>query len=416
MEAEKNKLGMFSSICIFAAYITAVNIMPSGCFIGLGSKLIQGIAAIIVTWIVLVGLGVANGSIGQRTGMGASAIWKVVYGSSGFMLPATAYAVATTVWHIFDIYMFAAVCREIFPNHQVLAFVGGAIIVSAISLIGGIKGTDGVKLISNLTIPVAAALFIVVIVATIHHGGGLNAMASYTPAAPISALAACSLGINTWLTADCIFSDITKDCKNMKCVFGGIGVGFVMLVLILFVGMFGAMTFGITDIATLASSLGGVLFVITSVFVWISTINTCPTGVFLASNNYQKVFKTKSSAPFCWMICILGAVGACFVEYVTSLSIFSQVINVVALCFSPTMGATIGEYWFVRHGYLSEETPTVKWKARGLIALFTGFAVGIICTYVLHVPLTGVICAVVSFVVDIIIGKIGSERENKVLL
>lgn len=401
---------MFSSICIFTAYITCVTLMPSGCLIGLGSTMTQGIFAIIITWLVLVGLGVANGSIGYRTGMGASAIWKKVFGTSGFRLSATAYSVATTVWHIFDTFMFGAICREMFPEHRVAAFVIGCIILNVICLFGGIYGTDGVKIISDLTVPVAVTLFIIVIVATISKGGGFTAVASYTPSAPISFLAACSLGINTWLTADCIFSDITKDIKSMKAVFAGIGVGFVILVLILLVGMFGAITFGIGDIATLASALGGPLFIVTSVFVWVSMANTSPTSVYLAGNNYSSVFGTKSRTPFCWMICIVGVIGACVVEYVTSLSVFTQVINVVALCFSPTMGATIGEYWFVRKGKLSEDTPTNKWNARGLIALGCGFGVGVLCTYVFSIPLTGVICAVVAFVVDIVIGKLAPAK------
>ena len=77
-------------------------------------------------------------------------------------------------------------------------------------------------------------------------------------------------------------------------------------------------------------------------------------------------------------------------------------------------GSNHWRYWFVRKGKLSTTTPTVKWKARGLIALAAGFVVGIFCTYVFSIPLTGVICAAVSFIVDIVIGKLAPEKENVV--
>ena len=127
---------------------------------------------------------------------------------------------------------------------------------------------DGVKLISNISIPIAIVLFVIIYIVSVRHAGGLEGLMAYQPTETtytIGTIAQTMVGM--WMAGYVGAIDLTTDAKNKKSVIickALCGSGFVLLCFL--VGQVGFMGTGVHTLADICASLGGAIFLIGSIF------------------------------------------------------------------------------------------------------------------------------------------------------
>ncbi len=413
------KIGPMSLAFVFMAYFCSITAVPTGGLVGQGSDFKTGLTGILLGFVIgaaLIGLATW---IGYRTGKGKDGVWRQMFGRQGFRVCSFLVAFCMAFWACFDLFNAAQAVYNLMPAHLAnFGFAFAMVLLLVVTILGGVFGMDGVKLISNLSIPFAIVLFIIIYIVSVRHAGGISGLMAYHPSQTTYTIGGIAQTMTAmWFAGYCGAIDLTTRAKNTKSVVIAAiaGSGFVLLCFL--VGQVGFIGTGVHTLADICANLGGAIFIIGSIFVMIAQGNTTPACDYMYSNSFQAVFNLKKRTVVAIVVPLIAGVLAFVIMYGPGVDFISVIVGTIGTLMAPLLGITLADFYVIRKTRL-EILPDEKLPVADpvpLTCLGIGVALSLVFRLTPNVPVPTFIVLAVTFVLYVLVRKAVplKTRENK---
>lgn len=410
-----NKLGPFALGAVFMAYFCSITAVPTGALVGQGADFKTGFAGIILGFIIGAVLISLSTMIGYKTGLKKDAVWKQMFGRQGFRILSFAVAFCMAFWACFDLFNAAQAVYNVFPEgFKDFGFALAMVILLVVTILGGVFGMSGVKLISNLSIPIAIILFAIIYAVSVKHAGGIEGLMAYQPSETtytITTIAQTMVGM--WMAGYLGAIDLTTDAKDRKSVIvaASLGSGFVLLCFL--VGQVGFMGTGVHTLADICASLGGAIFIIGSIFVMIAQGNTTPACDYMYSNSFAAVFNTKRKW-FAIIIPLVAGVISFVIMYGPGVDFINTIVNAISTIMSPLVAVMLADFYIVRKGQIKirEEKDLPAFNLIPTIGIVIGLVLSFALKLVPSFKLSTFFVLIVTAIIYVLIAKAGNKKAN----
>lgn len=419
--AKKKKIGAFSLAAVFMAYFCSITAVPTGGLVGQGADFKTGLTGILLGFVIGAVFIFLTTWIGYKTGLKKDMIWKQIFGRQGFRVCSFIIAFCMAFWACFDLFNAAQAVYNLMPDTlKNFGFCLAMVILLIVTILGGVFGMDGVKLISNLSIPFAIVLFIIIYVVCVRHAGGIAGLMAYQPVENTYRVGAIAqMMVSMWMAGYCGAIDLTTEAKNTRTVAVAAicGSGFVLLCFL--VGQVGFMGTGVQTLADICASFGGAIFLIGSIFVMIAQGNTTPACDYMYSNSFQAVFNLKKRTAVAIIVPLIAGVLAFVIMYGPGVDFITVIVDTIGTLMAPLVGVTLADFYIIRRRKMEiradEGLPTVD------VCPFVCLAVGIILSLVFKavpaVPVPTFLVVIISAVLYLGLRKVmpgkAAEKENR---
>lgn len=410
MEQEK-KIGVLSTAFILAGTTLTANNISTGASIGMGNSFKNAIIAIIIGYVCLTLIWTLTSCIGVKERLNSADILQHIFGTQGYKIPSIILSFCLPFWAVFDTVYVGGIFSAWMPEHPVIGFFIGAVILYGITVLGAIKGVESIKYVCNVMAPIAVVMFVIVIINTVKAAGGMDVVTSYMPESEMGLPMAINLYISSFLTLALFTSDITVDSKNLKAVIIGMPLAMIILPVMFVMGIVGAVGLNCFGVIELANQLGGMLMILCHIFTILCSGTTVPTNCHIYTTQISTITKKQKN-----IFIILIPIAVLFLGYVvqfkSSLTIISTWVNFVGILFAPAVAIMLAHYYIVlkrdlKNGKSLNEMP--KFAKSQTIALAIGFVIGVLLSYFITGLPTVIIQVILTGIVYLILAKAFGE-------
>lgn len=405
-----SRIGPISLAFVFMAYFCSITAVPTGALVGQGTDFITGLSGILLGFVIGAILIGAATWIGYRTGQGKDAVWKQMFGRQGFRVCSFLVAFCMAFWACFDLFNAAQAVYNLMPGDlKNFGFALAMVILLVITILGGVYGMDGVKLISNLSIPFAIVLFIIIYIVSMGAAGGIDGLMAYKPEATTYTVIGISQTMTSmWFAGYCGAIDLTTRAKNTRSVIVAAiaGSGFVLLCFL--VGQVGFIGTGVHTLADICANLGGAIFMIGSIFVMIAQGNTTPACDYMYSNSFQAVFNLKKRTVVAIIVPLIAGVLAFVIMYGPGVDFISVIVSTIGTLMAPLLAITLADFYVIRKTKMEmlpdEQLPVAD--PVPLACLVFGVALSLIFKMFPSIDVSTFIVMIATFVLYVIVRKV----------
>lgn len=410
---KENKIGVFALSGVFMAYFCSITAVPSGGIVGAGTPFKTGLAGIFLGFVVGAIFIALSTWIGYKTGLKKDQIWKQMFGRQGFRICSFVIAFCMAFWACFDLFNAAQAMYNLMPEPlKNFGFCLAIVILLVVTILGGILGMNGVTLISNLSIPVAIALFAIIYVVSYKHAGGAAGLMEYRPASTtltVGTIAQMEVGM--WMAGYCGAIDLTVDAKNTRSVITAsiCGSGFVLLCFL--VGQVGFIGTGMHTLADICASLGGGIFIIGSIFVMIAQGNTTPACNYMYSNSFSAVFNINRKFVAA-IVPFFAAILAFVIMYGPGVDFISVIIDTISTLAAPLFSIMITDFYVIRRRNLviKEDNELQAIRICPIICLGIGIVMSLVFKMFPAIPVPTFLVIAFTGFIYFIFNKLTSEK------
>lgn len=410
---EKKYIGTLNLTLIILAYACTINNVTVGADLGTANTFTSALAAILIGWAVLSGIGVLTGLMGQNSRVTNEIIWHHIFGSVGAKIMACVVATCLVCWSFFDFFYVGDLVASMMPEHETLGFIIGIVIVAACALFGAIKGVTSLKWLTTASIPFALILFVILAIEMVKSAGGFETIIAYVPEKHYSFSTSVNLVVASFLPITGLWSDVTCEAKNKRNVVLGLPIGMLMVVLLCLTGILGATGLHCYGITAIAVNLGGSLLFVTNFFTLIAQANTVPSNTHVLSTEYHDALNIKKEV-FIIAQPILAALASMAIKWFADISIITVWISAAGCVVTPILGVTVAEYWIIRKGNLGTEKERPKLYKEPIISWFVGACTAIFLTYVNPILPGTIVSFMIALVVHVLIMRGKRDKKTKI--
>ena len=410
--SNRKSLSTAALACICLGYVCTINNVTLGAELGTHMTFVNAIITMIVGYVIISAMTVANCMIGTKENATGKEIWCQTFGSAGGRIPSLIVTALMIFAAFFDYWYVGDVFKQFMPNHPGLGFVIGTIVVVLCAAIGSFWGTKSLKWLTRCLIPFAAGLMIVIIGNTIHQAGGMGPIVMTQPTEVFSFAHGLDIFLGGFMICVGLWPDLTMDAKKAKSVAIAVPIGMLMFFGLFLVGMFGAVGVGAYGITPIAVRLGGALFVLTNIFVILAQASTVPSNTHMITTEIVGNFPRVPAAAIIIGEPILAGLASIAIEYGADVSLISSWAGANSILFSPIAGVTIAEYWIVNGGkfrFSLENQP--KFRGEALIVALIGVVVGAYFNFFNPILPASLTAFVLAFVLHTILGKRNLSKQ-----
>ena len=413
MQENKGTIGVMSLVSICVAFTITLNNFTNGAQVTVAMSFGNAIITIIISWILLTIFWTLSGLMGAASHQNSVVIFKNVFGRKGAIIPSLMMCIAVEGFSIFDYFYMGLLMMNLFPGAGVAIFYVGVVIGALFAIFGAIKNVSSYKWLTNLTVPIALAIFIAMMITTISYAGGMQTIVNYMPPVEetMPIMAGVNIMVSSFIAVTSGFSDITCSAKSKKAVFIAMPLAMLAIAFQFFVAQVGAQGIGkqITDFTALAACMIGPMFYLSNIFGLFAQGNTVPGSTVVISTQISENFHVPFKAVVIAqpIIACIGSVALFLGADISAIVAFSSFL---ACVFGPLLAINFSEFYLVRHGKLEGDEKLPLFSVSGVVALACGFVVGLIFTYALgsntFLGIPNVVCtALVGFIVHLILRK-----------
>lgn len=405
---------------VWIGCMICVTALMVGGIIGTGLSFGQCIIAIAIGYAFICVYMCFMGAQGCDTGLPTAAMASCALGKKGSRyIISTILAIACIGW--FGIQ--AEVCGSSFSS-MIASMTGLEIPVVVSSVIWGVImvltacfGFGGLKWLNRIAVPLLLFVCVIALVFALKDGGAA-AIASYTPAAPITFVTGLSYTVATFAVAGAISADYCRFAKSRKdvvksSIIGVIPAGFAMLLL----GAVLAIATGTYDMSVVLTASGIPLVGLIALILgtWTTNVTNCYSGGL--SLSILLGLDEKKSRLCTFIAGIIGTILAAFGilgNIQTFLSLLTALVPAV-------VGAVIAEYWILNKGDRTKFKMREGFYAPGVIAFvigafiscltggtFVGFGLNLSVDFFVG-PINGL---VVSLAIYLILAKLMGKKKE----
>lgn len=407
-KVNEKRYGPLQLAFMYVAFFCSITIVSSGGIIGAGSTFKEGFTGILAGCAFIAFLVFLSTCSSYKLGLRKDQLWAQVFGSKGYKLGSFVMAIALAFWAWFDFFNASQAIYNLMPDHlKNFGFILGIAILLVITILGGMFGLKGIAFISNLTIPIAVILFIIIIASAITNVGGMEGLAAFTPEThDYSVAKSADLVIATWICGTAAAPDLSEKAKNTRAVALASVATFGMIFVLFLVGQIGFIGTGFQTMGDICASLGGAIFIVGCIFNMIAQANTTPSCNYFYSNSFTELFRINRNF-FVILIPCIAAAGGTYIMYSAGVGFITTIVGFISILLTPLLAIMISHYWLVFKGK-HEFTPEKKLPAAYKPAIIT-LIIGIVLSLILKLfPSLGaptVIVLVVTMVVYVIVYK-----------
>ncbi|MGL4534828.1 MAG: cytosine permease [Fusobacteriaceae bacterium] len=360
----ESRRGMFSMFVIMLGFTFFSASMWTGGTLGIGLTGIEFIFAVLVGNLILGIFTGALGHIGSKTGLSTHILAKYSFGEKGSYLGSFLLALTQIGWFGVGVSMFAIPVNKIYPNIDIKIIVA----ISGILMTGtAYFGIKAVTILSAIAVPSIAILGGTSVINAVNHAGGIKAVMSISPVAPISVMAGIGMCIASFISGGSLTADFSRFAKNSKIGVISTVVAFFLGNSLMFIfGAVGGKVFGTSDISDVMFTQGIIVpaIIVLGFNIWTTNDNALYSSG-LGFSSITKVSKSK-------MVTINGVLGTIF-----ALPLYNNFIGWLALLNTllPGIGAIIiCDFFFVNKGEYKkmQEMEFVSINYVAILAWLTG--------------------------------------------
>lgn len=386
--SNKKLVGGFGMACIFGAYGLSCTVAQTGALAGQGAHFMTAFWGLMLgaaAWGVFA-LGTAY--IGYKTRAPKDVFWQNVFGGIGSKLISLLLAVIILFWGGFDTFIAAQAIGNLMPDGMYnIGFSITVVVVVIITIIGVVHGIPGIKWISMFSVPVAIAIFGVIIYGCVKTGGGWDVVSQYEPETISykSVFSVAHLFVACWMAGLLSVQDLAVESKNSATTtIGAFTGGFVTLTCFL-VGFFGTIVTSEMSLGNICAAIGGIVGTMGCLFTFVAQTNTQPGSALFYTNSASTALKLPFKPLGIILPCICGA-ETFYIQYAGSgVDTISTIITAVGVIITPIFGTTLTEFYILGRAKMkmnpSERLPAIR--PSGLISVAVGI---VVATLTANVP------------------------------
>ena len=411
----EKKLGGLSLSCVFMAYFCSITAVPTGGIVGAGADFKTGLIGIILGFIIGAVLISLSTWMGYKTGLKKDLLWKQMFGSQGFKICSGVIAFCMAFWACFDFFNAAQAMYNLMPEgYKNFGFCIAMVILLVVTILGGVFGVDGIKLISNLTIPIAIVLFVIIYFFCFKQVGGVETLMAYKPAqATLTIGAIAQMQVAMWMAGYCGAIDLTTRAKSTRSVITAsiCGSGFVFLCFL--VGQVGFIGTGVQTLADICAQLGGGIFLIGSIFVMVAQGNTTPACDYMYSNSFSEVLHINRKI-VAIVVPFIAAILAFVIMYGPGVDFINVIVGTIGTLMGPLFGVMVADFYIIRkkHLEIKDEADLPKFRACPLLCMAFGFALALVLKLFPAVPVQTFVVLIVTMIVYVIADKLVLKKHK----
>ena len=412
--SNEKKLGGLSLSCVFMAYFCSITAVPTGGIVGAGASFKTGLIGIALGFVIGATLILLSTWMGYKTGLKKDLLWKQMFGRKGFRICSGVIAFCMAFWACFDFFNAAQAVYNLMPaNIKDFGFCLAMVILLAVTILGGVFGVDGIKLISNLTIPVAIILFIIIYVVCFRQTGDLETLMAYQPAKQTLTIGAIAqMEVAMWMAGYCGAIDLTTRAKSTKSVIAAsiCGSGFVFLCFL--VGQVGFIGTGAQTLADICAQLGGGIFLIGSIFVMVAQGNTTPACDYMYSNSFAAVLNINRKV-VAIVVPIIAAVLAFVIMYGPGVDFISVIVNTIGTLMGPLFGVMVADFYIIKKRKLviKDEKDLPAIRICPIASMGFGFVLALVLKLFPAVPVQTFVVLFATMIVYVISERLIGREE-----
>lgn len=349
-ENGRHRYGALALSGVFMAYFCSITAVPTGGIVGASTTFATGLAGILLGFVIgaaLIGLATW---IGYRTGLTKDLVWRQLFGREGARVCSFLVAFCMAFWACFDLFNAAQAVYNLMPGSlKDFGFALAMVILLVVTIIGGIYGMKSLTLISNLSIPVAIVLFIIIYIVSFRQAGGLEGLLAYRPeSTTLTVGTIAQMMCAMWMAGYCGAIDLTTEAKNTRAVVVSAILGSAFVLLCFLVGQVGYIGTGMQTLADICANLGGAIFIIGSIFVMIAQGNTTPSCNYMYSNSFIAVFNLKKRTVVATVIPIVAGILSFVIMYGPGVDFITVIVDTVGTLAAPLLTVMLTDFYLIR--------------------------------------------------------------------
>ena len=275
----------------------------------------------------------------------------------------------------------------------------GGIFWGLLMLLTAIYGYTALKYLNYIVVPALTFVLVYSIWAAMTQYDGLNVLAAYVPAEPMTFVTGVSIVVGSFALGGVISGDYSRYAHNRKDVIKSSVLGVLPSALIVVtIGAILSIVVGEFDITSVLVALGlpviGLATLITA--TWSTNVpNAYSGGIAVTTMFGAGESKFKLTTAIAGIIgTVLGAIGI--------IDQFIQFLSILTALIPPVAGVMIANYWIVGRGKKENFRVNDSIHLPGILAFALGAAVAYITgnvTFFLIGPINGIIVSMVAYVI-----------------
>lgn len=326
---------------VTSGFSMAVSGMFAGAALSTGMSLKQVILAILIGNLVLALYGGFTGAIGAKTGVSTTMLARRAFGRFGSLIISLVWAVTLIGWFSVQAGFFGHTIHTMYPEGgffssvPVAASWGGVLMI-----LTAYFGYKGIRMLSNIAIPLLLLLSLFGIYLGNSHAGGWSNL-SQTISEPVSIVEGIVLVVGTFAVGAVIQPDISRYAKSSKDSWIAMIIGMVIANgFIVFAGAVTALSMGTGDLpaAMLQIGLGFPAMLVLIAAQWTSNDSNLYSAS-LALSNIVRVSKNKIVMVVGLTATAIGAAG--LADYLTDWLV------ALGIAIPPVAGILIADYYLI---------------------------------------------------------------------
>ena len=315
--------------------------------IALGLGFWPTVAAVLIGGIILTVVAALCGAIGVRSGLSSTVSSRFTFGKYGAMAFGIIVAVCNMGWFGYQCTFFGSSIVSMFKlaagieiNRTICIILGGLLM-----MITAIVGYKGIKMLSQIGVPLLFALVIAGVIATFIRIPATEILGA-TPTAPISFATAVSLMVGSFIVGVSIVQDFTRYSKTVKDSTIGVTLGFTIgYPAVVICGAIFASAFQTNDLSDVLINILGFGYIAAFIIVvatWTTNDNNLYQSTLGLTNTFHGLLKLPR-----WVITAICGIFATILGAIGMIDWLVPFLNLLCVLIPPIAGAMLdGKYTY----------------------------------------------------------------------
>lgn len=368
-------------------YTVSATDLLFGMSLGLYFPFWTALGVALASSLLICGVSVLTGLIGQREGLNTTLITRLAFGREGSRLPSLVIAVINVGFAGYSTAITASILPNLFPGYSQEAVWLFYIIVlsalyTALSTLGFAKGLTWV---GRVSVPVMLVVVLIAAIAAIEHAGGWSTILNTDPAqaGKMSIITMVALGTAKWMQGATTPPDITRFAKSANAVYittiaEFIAGNFVFNLLGVVLGL----AVGVSNLGEALGAVGVGSLAAMAIFVqgFPHEVNSLYTGSLAGRNalSIPRLYVNVISGILVAALAYHGLTQGILQSFLVYLGYLAYVMPLIP-------GIMIADYFLVHRGHYTRrvaDAEVVNWRAVGAFAI--GLIINLYLRLVVH--------------------------------
>ncbi len=317
--------------------------------IALGLGFWPTVAAVLIGGIILTVVAALCGAIGVRSGLSSTVSSRFTFGKYGAMAFGIIVAVCNMGWFGYQCTFLGSSIVSMFKlaagieiNRTICIILGGLLM-----MITAIVGYKGIKMLSQIGVPLLFALVIAGVIATFIRIPATEILGA-TPTAPISFATAVSLMVGSFIVGVSIVQDFTRYSKTVKDSTIGVTLGFTIgYPAVVICGAIFASAFQTNDLSDVLINILGFGYIAAFIIVvatWTTNDNNLYQSTLGLTNTFHGLLKLPR-----WVITAICGIFATILGAIGMIDWLVPFLNLLCVLIPPIAGAMLADFYILKN-------------------------------------------------------------------